>query len=393
MPSSTTIASVRPWRLAGEAATALAVGMGVGRFVFTPILPLMQAQARMSPRLGAGLATANYVGYLIGALAAIVMPALIRSRPVLRGSLLVLIGTLALMPISTSGGLWTALRLVAGIASAVIFVIAVSGLLTSPAKHLIGWAFGGIGAGIALSGAAVLLLRTTGSWRAAWWSAAALSVVLTIPAWQLRLPDHDSQEDPQLHPGGRWFAALVTSYSLEGVGYIIAGTFLVAAINQTVDGRAGAGAWVLVGLAAVPSTALWAGLSRTWSRPTLLFAALLVQAVGIALPAISSGVSSALISATLFGATFLGIGSIALAIGAHLQIPRAVAILTTGYSIGQILGPLAVAPLLHNGYHQALLIGSGVVALAAIAAGVLRHRFPHHLGPLPSRVQLKEIQA
>jgi hypothetical protein len=150
---------------------------------------------------------------------------------------------------------------------------------------------------------------------------------------------------------------------------------------------------VLVGLAAVPSTALWARLSRTWSRPTLLFAALLVQAAGIALPAIAGGVSSAAISATLFGATFLGIGSIALAIGTHLQVPRAVAILTTGYSIGQILGPLAVAPLLHNGYHQALLIGAGVVALAAVAAGVLRHRFPHHLGPLPSRVHLKEIQA
>ncbi|WP_198675912.1 YbfB/YjiJ family MFS transporter [Kribbella monticola] len=391
MPAS--YPSVRPWRLAGEAAAALAVGMGIGRFVFTPILPLMQAQAGMSPRLGAGLATANYVGYLIGALAAIVMPALIRSRLVLRGSLLVLIGTLALMPITTSGGHWVVLRLVAGIASAMVFVIAVSGLLTSPAKHLIGWAFGGIGAGIALSGAAVLLLRTTGSWRAAWWSAAALSVALTIPAWQLRVPHQGSNDETRRRPGGRWFAALVTSYSLEGVGYIVAGTFLVAAINQTVDGRAGAGAWVLVGLAAVPSTALWATLSRTWSRPTLLFAALLVQAVGIALPAIAGGVSSALVSATLFGATFLGIGSLALAIGAHLQIPRAVAILTTGYSIGQILGPLAVAPLLHNGYHQALLIGSGVVALAAVAAGVLRHRFPHHLGPLPSRVHLKEIQA
>jgi MFS family permease len=177
----------------------------------------------------------------------------------------------------------------------------------------------------------------------------------------------------------RWFGALLTSYSLEGIGYIIAGTFLVAAIDQTGPGWAGSGAWIIVGLAALPSSVLWARLSNRWSRPALLLTALIVQAVGIALPAFADGVVAALVSATLFGATFLGVAALALAIGAHLQVPRSVAILTTGYSIGQILGPLAVTPLLHNGYHQALLIGAGVVALAAVSAAALRHRFPHQL--------------
>lgn len=171
-----------------------------------------------------------------------------------------------------------------------------------------------------------------------------------------------------------------------GAGYIIPGTFLVAAIDQTAPGWVGSGAWVLVGLAALPSAALWAWLSRTWSRPTLLLTALVVQAIGIALPVLAGGIVAALISAILFGATFLGVATIALAIGAHLQVPRGVAILTTGYSTGQILGPLAVTPLLHNGYHPALLIGAALVALAAVAAGALRHRFPHHLGPLPRRI-------
>jgi MFS family permease len=75
------------------------------------------------------------------------------------------------------------------------------------------------------------------------------------------------------------------------------------------------------------------------------------------------------------------LAGLALGIGAHLRVPRAVAILTTGYSLGQILGPLAVSPLLHNGYHQALLISAAVVAAAALAAVPVRHRFPHH----PSR--------
>jgi hypothetical protein len=64
-----------------------------------------------------------------------------------------------------------------------------------------------------------------------------------------------------------------------------------------------------------------------------------------------------------------------------------VAILTTGYSVGQIAGPILVTPMLHHSYQPALLPGAAIVAVAAVAALVLRHRFPHHLGPLPSRVR------
>jgi MFS family permease len=386
-----------PWVIVGQTAAALAAGMGLGRFVYTPILPLMHAQAGLSPQLGAELATANYVGYLVGALAAIGLPELVRSRAVLRVSLVVLVVSLALMPATHAGGVWLTLRLVAGVASALIFVSAVSALLTGLRGHahqLVGWGFGGVGAGIALSGGLVLVLRTTGTWQQAWWSAAALALCCTALAW--RLPAASGQAaaaDGGERVGRRWFTALLASYSLEGVGYIIAGTFLVAAIDQTAPGWVGSGAWVLVGLAALPSSALWAWLSHTWSRPTLLVTALLVQAVGIALPVLAGGVAAALVSAILFGATFIGVSTIVLATGAHLRVPRAVAILTTGYSVGQILGPLVVTPLLHDGYHQALLIGAGVVVLAAVAAGVLRHRFPHHLGPLPSRVSTTDVRS
>jgi hypothetical protein len=114
---------------------------------------------------------------------------------------------------------------------------------------------------------------------------------------------------------------LFASYTLEGIGYIIAGTFLVAAIEQSSPGWIGSGAWVLVGLAAAPSSALWAWLGRRWSRPDLLLTALVVQAVGIALPAVAGGVAAALIAAFLFGATFLGVATIVLVAGAHLQFP------------------------------------------------------------------------
>ncbi|MGI8331357.1 YbfB/YjiJ family MFS transporter [Actinomadura scrupuli] len=371
--------------------------MGIGRFAYTPILPLMHAQAGLSPQLGSALATANYAGYLIGALAGIAVPAMACSRAALRASLLVLTGTLALMPATHDGTAWFALRLVAGAASALVFIIAASTLLTALRAHghqLTGWAFGGVGAGIALSGTLILALRGPGTWQQAWWLTAALSLVLTIPAWSLRTdpvsprpPAETAEPDRDDRVGPRWFTALLAAYTLEGVGYIIAGTFLVAAIDQSAPGWVGTGAWVLVGLAALPSSALWAWLSHTWSRPTLLIAALSVQGVGIALPALLGGIAAALVSAALFGVTFLGIGTIVLAAGAHLRTPRAVAILTTGYSAGQIAGPLLVTPLLHHGYHQALLIAAAVVVLAAGTAGLLRRRFPHHLGPLPARIQ------
>ena len=200
-------------------------------------------------------------------------------------------------------------------------------------------------------------------------------------------PSTTSDADATAAPARRWFASLMAAYTLEGVGYIIAGTFLVAAIDQNAPANVGSSAWVLVGAAALPSSALWAGLSRTWSRPTLLAAALIAQAVGVALPAVFGGTTAALASAILFGATFLGIGTIVLATGAHLRTPHAVAILTTGYSAGQILGPILVTPLLHHGYQQALLVSAAIIAVAAFAALTLRHRFPHHLGPLPTRVR------
>jgi MFS family permease len=292
----------------------------------------------------------------------------------------------ALMGTTESHAAWFALRLVAGLASALVFVIAVSAMLArlrTHGEHLAGWGFGGVGAGIALSGVVVLIVRPAGTWREAWLASAALALVLAVLAWGLRpepaaaataLQGNGSDVRPH-----RWFGTLLVSYTLEGIGYIIAGTFLVAAINQGAAAWVGTSAWVLAGLAAVPAAALWAALGRRWSRPTLLLAALLIQAFGIALPALVPGVAAALVSAALFGATFLGIASMVLALGAHLRYPRAVALLTVGYSVGQILGPVIVTPLLHDGYRVALLVAAGIVLAAAVAAAALQVRRPQHL--------------
>lgn len=378
-----------PWTVVVQGAAALAVGMGVGRFVYTPILPLMEHHAGLSASLGSNLATANYIGYFIGALIGIFVPAVARSRLALRLSLLVVVVTLALMPVTRDASAWLGLRLVAGIASALLFVIASSAMLARlqrRAQHLLGWGFGGVGLGIALSGALVLALQSTSTWRAAWWGAAILATVLSVAAWTLS-PEPAGEATILRRRGDllrthRWFAALLASYTLEGIGYIIAGTFLVAAISQDSPGWLGSGAWVLVGLAAMPASALWAYLANRQPRSTLLLVALLIQVIGIALPSLSGGIAPALVSAVLFGNTFIAISSLAIAIGAHLQFPRSVALLTAGYSVGQILGPLVVRPLLHDGYHDALLVGAAIVLAAAVAAAALRVRFPDRVGAM-----------
>ena len=357
--------------------------MGVGRFVYTPILPLMITQAHLSQQAAGLIATANYFGYLLGAIAGIVLPRLSQSTLTLRTSLVVLTVTLAGMPLTDKVTVWLLLRLVAGVASALIFMTAASSMFTrlhDYGSHLIGWGFGGVGAGIAASGFLVLLLRDVSNWSAAWIASAALAAIFSTLCWTLKtrptvatatVTPTPTRPGPLL-----WFVLVLISYSLEGVGYIVAGTFLVAAIDQSAPGWVGAGAWTVVGLAALPSTAFWGWLAYRFSRATLLFAALVAQAIGIALPALFTGAVSALISAFLFGATFLGIATLALALGSHLQFPRAIALLTTGYSVGQILGPLIVTPFVSHGYREALLLGAAAVAAAAVAAAALRMKAP-----------------
>ncbi|WP_439659731.1 YbfB/YjiJ family MFS transporter [Lentzea sp. HUAS TT2] len=378
---------------ARQAAAALAAAMGVGRFVYTPILPLMTAQAGLSAASAASLATANYLGYFVGALATIVRAP---SRTTNRVALVLLVATLAGMPLVHGMAAWFVLRLVAGVASAVVFVAAVN---ARP-----GWGMSGVGVGIALSG-----LLGWGDWAMAWWLAAGVAAVLTTVAWGLepdapKLSDppemigvgprrplgagesgsiqtpHEPPESrstrrppesgsPQRVPGSRStrrppasrstrraFATLFAAYTLEGVGYIIAATFLVAAIS----GPLGNTAWILVGLSATLSPVL------IRPRRRALPIALAIQAVGIALPALVDG--SALIAVLLFGGTFIGIAATALELGTDLGFPRAAVTLTAGYSAGQIIGPLIATPLLRHGYHQALLLAAAIVLAAAITA-------------------------
>lgn len=366
-----------------RAGAALAAAVGVGRFVYTPILPLMEAQAGLAKGSASLLATSNYLGYLIGALLGIAVPLLGRARVALRVSGVVLVGSLAVMPLTHDVTAWIAVRGVAGVASAVIFMVAGNAILTeltSAKPHVVGWAYGGVGAGIAASGILITIVGAIGDWATSWWSSAGLTALLLAVGWFVGETGRRRPAEAKATAGQRrrtfWFPLLTASYFLEGAGYIIAGTFLVAAVGAAGPGWIGGSVWTIVGLAAVPSCAAWTWLSGRISRPSLITAALLLQAAGIALPAVSDGTIAAVAGAVLFGGTFVGITTLSLATGRHLGVPSAIAILTAGYGIGQVVGPLVVTPVLAGGYRPVLLVGAAIVLAGAVCSVLVRIRFP-----------------
>jgi len=356
--------------LAGVAAVALAIG--VARFALTPVAPLMLASGVL-PGFGAlaRMAMANYLGNLVGTVVCVTLiPRHVQLRA-LRVAAVMIVGVTAAMAWPTAWLPWPLLRALAGLAGAVVFVsatsIVLSGLNSRNAATGTTRLYLGIGTGIAL--AALVVMPATG-WRSAWLYLATLAVVLAFPACRwLRQPPPGagarSLDDPWRRlpePRRRSAAAmtaLCTAFFLEGLGYIVTGTFLPAMPGALPGGQI----WLVAGLAAVPSCALWGRLVSRYSLARVLPVAFAVQAAGIALPAMVASPLAGLLSAVAFGGTFAAVVAMLFAWGGMLPggpSPRSVGIMACCYGAGQVLGPL----LAGSGIHTALLLGAAAVASA-----------------------------
>lgn len=360
-----------------QVGAVLAAAVGVGRFVLTPILPAMQHEAGVSVQTGSALATSNYLGYLLGAVAVAVAPRWLRTSAALRISGITVVLAVGAMATTERPAVWCALRFLAGAGGAVMFVIAAGVALSAipdRSRHVTGWSYGGVGAGIAASGLLVLAVGTAGTWRQAWSVTALFAGVLVATGWRLgdRIVTTGPPEaaEPRTHRCRARFGVLAASYFLEGVGYIVAGTFLVAAVSVSIP-PIGAWVWVIVGVAAIPSCAVWTWLGRRLSLPVSLAAALAIQSVGVATAAHGTTGPAVLLGAALFGATFMGVTVLSLAAGTRMQIPGAVAILSAVYAGGQVLGPIVVLPWLGSGFRGALTVAAVVIAVAAATAAAL----------------------
>ncbi|NYD35729.1 YbfB/YjiJ family MFS transporter [Actinomycetospora corticicola] len=391
MSTPTVAARPRPGPAVAAGAAAFAAAMGVGRFVFTPIVPVMRAGTGLTTAEVGLLASANYLGYLVGCVLAVAPLVRRRRGAFLTAGLVLTVVTLAVMPLSADFGVWAVARGVSGIASAFAFVTAADLVLTLLRRQdrddLAGWVFGGVGAGIALSGLVTPVAAAVGGWTATWWTAAVLALALGLLAVRLaRLPaveDEGVADGPP--PRTALLVALGVAYFLEGAGYIITGTFLVDVATDIGPSWVAAGSWTIAGLAGVPSCVLWARVAARHGRGPTLLAALAVQAVGLALPAVVASPVAVVVSAVVFGGTFIGIVMLTLPLARTLAGRGAgpvVAGFSALYGVGQVVGPVLVAVVSGDDARPALALGGALVVAATVVA-VAPARFGTRTGSLP----------
>ncbi|MBL6455474.1 YbfB/YjiJ family MFS transporter [Belnapia sp. T6] len=376
----------QPVALAIGGLIALASAIGIGRFAYTPILPAMAEGLGLSKGEAGLIASANFIGYLLGALLA-AAPRLPGSR---RAWLLAALGlgaaTTAAMGLVTTLPAFLLLRGLGGAASAFVLVLSSSVVLDRLARAgrpgLSALHFAGVGCGIALSALLVPAALEGGDWRRAWLATGAaaaaglLGTAWLVPAEAPPPPAARAARPAAPVPAGP-AAGWAVAYGLFGFGYVVTATFLIAILRASPALRPlEAVVWLLVGLAAAPSVALWGWIAARRGLEASLAAACGIEAVGVAASVLWPGAAGALLAAVLLGGTFMGITALGLAGGRRLagaDPTRLFALLTAAFGVGQIVGP-AVAGWLHDWTGDfrlpSLLAAGALLAAAGLALGV-----------------------
>ncbi len=335
---------------------ALSLAMGISRFGFTPIIPLMQRDIGVTEWNIAVMASANYLGYLIGAFISRKQWVRKHLRSWLGGGIVTSIMLLIAMPLTLNDLPWSLLRLLSGFLSAILFVVASSITLGEGRSDWAGYLYSGVGIGIAFTGIFVPIFDNAGGWTAAWQGLAMGGSIFGIVAWYtLAEASHvvaGKSEQIQTQDTFRrdyvWYVLLI-SYGLEGIGYIITATFIVQIIKSMPElSHIANQSWILIGLAAAPSTYLWAQFANKTSIKVSLLLAYGMQALGILLPVVIPSQVSILAGGVLFGGTFMGITSLTITLASRVKPKaqlQAIGELTTVYALGQIIGPIAAAYL------------------------------------------------
>jgi MFS family permease len=354
---------------------ALAIAMGIGRFAFTPVLPMMQHEGALSMTGAAWLASANYTGYLAGAL----LPLLIRipiHRGICCGLVIICLGTSAMGFEQTLSG-WMVLRAVTGIGSAWVLIFVSAWCLQHfnqvgrPA--LSGAVFAGVGAGIFVTGLLCLaFMKLKASSPQAWVGLGALATVSTALIWPVVARAIPSSER-KLRSVRTWdleAGRLILCYGAFGFAYIIPATFLPAMAQRIVSDPGVFGwMWPAFGAAAIVSTLVAGGTSKRMGNRQLWITCQLVMAVGVAFPALWHHLFSIVVAALLVGSTFMVTSMVAIQearrIAGHDPTPL-ISAMTTCFAIGQVIGPLFASQLPHLGdeFAGSLLLASFLLLLS-----------------------------
>lgn len=362
----------------------LAVAMGVGRFAFTPLFPLMVQDGLITSEAGALLAASNYLGYLIGAL--LVAWIRIRSATLLTLGLVATILATAAIGWTSSVTAWAVLRFVAGVMSAWSLVAASAwslGWLASVGRpNLSGTIFAGVGLGIAAVGLFCLIVPGPDVTSLTMWvqlgTLSAIAVVIPLVlCWLLpgtaapasKPASQNVPENGRMNVGG-----LIVCYTLFGFGYILPATFLPELARQLVDDPKIFGwAWPVFGFAAAVSTIVVAWGLKASSRLALWAKCHAIMAVGVLLPSVWTSLASVVIAAFFVGGTFMVITMLGLQEASVRAQGNATAVLgkmTAGFALGQLMGPVvsAIIGAFVLDYSTALSLASALSATGLLVS-------------------------
>ncbi|SUB00223.1 putative MFS family transporter protein [Pannonibacter phragmitetus] len=372
-----------PVHLALGGLLSLAAAMGIGRFVYTPVLPFMIAQVPLSKADGGLIASANFLGYLLGALAASSGSLPGGRRVWFLGSLIASSALSFAMAWTDSVPAFMLLRFLAGLASAFAFVFSATLILDRLAQAgrpgLSALYFSGVGAGIAGSALIVSGLAAMGAdWQGLWTGCGVISLALTaIIAWMVpgapdTAPAAPAKTGPRRLPAG--LPQLIAAYGLFGIGYVVTATFIaVIARSDPALATAEPYLWLIVGLAAAPSIFIWNRIAARTGVPRAYALACVIEACGVALSVTAAGPAGILLAAFLLGATFMGITALGLIEARRLSTGdprRTIALMTASFGLGQMLGP-SLAGFAAGSTGSFALPSAGAALCLLLAAGLV----------------------
>lgn len=361
------------------AALVLIIGMGFGRFAFTGLYPLMIADGQISVEGGSYAASANYAGYLIGALLAVLLSG-VSSRKLCTIATVTTVVTIALLALPMPEWLIVTIRGFSGLFSAISMIAASHWLIHDRRLHDAAPAlYSGVGIGIVVSAEIIALshLAMLPS-HAIWFILAGAALILSVTSIAMQLSFE--QSEPQQHvakfssnrkQSGTFGATLlVTVYGLAGLGYIITATYLPLLVRSTFDMIDPVHIWAIFGLAAVPSCFFWHYLHTRWGSRYSLMVNLAVQAIGVALPLLHIP-AAYIVSALLVGGTFMGTVTIAMPAARLLSKKTRInmlAIMTASYGVGQITGPLMANALYARtaSFDSSLMVAAVALVIGSI---------------------------
>ncbi|MFN0043669.1 MAG: YbfB/YjiJ family MFS transporter [Alphaproteobacteria bacterium] len=363
----------------------MAAALGIGRFVYTPILPEMLLGFGWSASEAGLVASSNFFGYLLGALAAARFSAAGTSgRARLLAAILVSVMTTLAMAVRSELAVVLALRFVGGAASAFVIVFASTLVLERLAatghRKLAAIHFAGVGVGIAASAVAVSAVYAMGNgWQEAWLLAGALGL-MACAATALLIPREEDgcgalpvvrtaapESSTALLP---WILA----YGLFGFGYVVTATFLVTMVRLSAEIHMfEAWIWLIFGLAAVPSVWLWSSLGARYGIAPAFAAACLMESLGIAVSVEWMTLNGIVLAAIFLGGTFMGITALGLAGARRISSAspqRAIALMTASFGLGQMIGPAVAGALFDElgSWRAPSLAAAAALAVAAALA-------------------------